>query len=39
MALAYRLAAEGRQGCLAFRGDILLRVGGEPVLIKGPASR
>ena len=36
MDLAYRLAQDGRQGCLAFRGDILLRVGGETVLIKGP---
>ena len=36
MDLAYRLARDGRQGCLAFRGDILLLVDGEPTLIKGP---
>lgn len=36
MDLAYKLAKEGRQGCLAFRGDIVMLVGGEPVLIEGP---
>ena len=36
MDLAHRLARDGRQGCLAFRGDILMLVDGEPTLIKGP---
>jgi Ca-activated chloride channel family protein len=35
-ALAARLAAENRQGCLALRGEILLRVGEELILVKGP---
>ena len=37
--LAYRLAGEGRQGTIALRGDILMVVDSEPVLIKGPAAR
>ena len=36
MDLAYRLAKDGRQGCLALRGDILLLVEGDTVLVKGP---
>jgi Ca-activated chloride channel family protein len=35
-ALAERLAREGRQGCIALRGDILLQVDGRPVLIQAP---
>jgi len=38
LALARRLAAEGRQGSIALRGDILLAVDGETVLVQGPAS-
>lgn len=34
--LAERLAREGRQGSIALRGDILLQVDGEPVLIRAP---
>lgn len=34
--LAARLAREGRQGSIALRGDILLQVDGEPVLIQAP---
>ncbi len=34
--LAARLAAEGRQGSISLQGDILLLVGGERVLVKGP---
>jgi len=37
--LATRLAADGRQGSIALRGDILLVVDNEPVLIKAPASK
>lgn len=33
--LASRLAREGRQGSISFRGDILMTVDGEPVLIRG----
>jgi len=36
--LAARLAGEGRQGCIALQGDIVLVVDGQPVLIKGPAA-
>jgi Ca-activated chloride channel homolog len=32
--LAERLAAEGRQGSISLRGEILLMVGNEPVLVK-----
>jgi Ca-activated chloride channel family protein len=35
-ALAERLAREGRQGSVALRGDILLLVDGEPILIEAP---
>lgn len=35
-ALADRLAQEGRQGTIALRGDILMLVDGQPVLIKAP---
>jgi Ca-activated chloride channel family protein len=34
--LAERLAREGRQGTIALRGDILMLIDGEPVLIKAP---
>ena len=34
--LAARLAADGRQGSISLQGDILLLVGGERVLVKGP---
>ncbi len=34
--LAARLAAEGRQGSIALRGDILMLVDGRRVLIKAP---
>lgn len=34
--LAARLAREGRQGSIALRGDILLQVDGQPVLIQAP---
>ena len=37
-ALAHRLAGEGRQGVIAVRGDILLVVDDEPVLVRGPAN-
>jgi hypothetical protein len=37
--LARRLARENRQGTIALRGDVLLRVDGELVLIKSPGSR
>ena len=36
-ALAAKLAHEGRQGSIALRGDILMLVDGQPVLIKAPA--
>jgi hypothetical protein len=32
--LVQRLAGESRQGCVALGGEILLRVGGETILIK-----
>lgn len=35
--LASRLAREGRQASISFRGDILMTVDGEPVLIQGTA--
>jgi len=35
--LALRLADEGRQGCIALEGEILLVVDGAPVLVRGPA--
>ena len=35
--LAARLAREGRQGSIALRGDILMLVDGQPVLIKAPS--
>jgi len=35
--LAGKLAAEGRQGSIALRGDILLLVDGQPLLVKAPA--
>jgi len=37
--LVARLAREGRQGSIALRGDILLLVDGQGVLIKAPADR
>jgi Ca-activated chloride channel homolog len=36
--LARRLAREDRQGSIAFRGDVLMTVDGEPVLIQGPGA-
>jgi len=36
-ALMQKMVRENRQGCLALRGEILLLVDGEPVLVKGPA--
>jgi Ca-activated chloride channel family protein len=38
-ALADELARQGRQGSIALRGDILMLVDGQPVLIKAPADR
>ena len=35
--LAERLAKQGRQGCIALQGDILLVVEGEALLVKGPS--
>jgi Ca-activated chloride channel family protein len=35
-ALAARLAREGRQGSISLRGDILMQVDGQPVLIQAP---
>ena len=32
--LAERLAKEGRQGCVSLRGEVLLQVDGEMVLVK-----
>lgn len=32
--LAERLAREGRQGCIALNGEILLKLGGETVLVR-----
>jgi Ca-activated chloride channel homolog len=37
--LAARLAAQGRQGSIALRGDILMLVDGRRVLIKAPAKQ
>jgi hypothetical protein len=37
--LAAKLAREGRQGSIALRGDILMLVDGQPVLIKAPVDR
>lgn len=37
--LASKLAEEGRQGSIALRGDILMVVDNEPILVKGPAER
>ncbi|KPK71741.1 MAG: hypothetical protein AMJ84_05730, partial [Acidithiobacillales bacterium SM23_46] len=37
--LASRLAEQGRQGSISLRGDILMVVDSEPVLIKGPVDR
>ena len=34
--LARRLAKDGRQGCLAFRRDIVLAVDGQTVVIQAP---
>jgi len=34
MKLAERLAKEGRQGCVSLRGEVLLQVDGEMVLVK-----
>ena len=36
--LLQRMVNEGRQGCLALDGEILLLVDGEPVLVKGVAT-
>jgi Ca-activated chloride channel family protein len=36
--LAQRLASEGRQGAISFRGEILLQIDGEAVLVRGPSS-
>jgi hypothetical protein len=38
-ALAQRLANEGRQGCIALRGDVLMEVDGEEVLVQGPTEQ
>jgi Ca-activated chloride channel family protein len=38
-ALADKLARQGRQGSIALRGDILMLVDGQPVLIKAPAQQ
>jgi Ca-activated chloride channel homolog len=37
--LALRLAGEGRQGSIALRGDIVMVVDGETVLVKGAGTR
>ena len=37
--LASRLAEEGRQGTISLRGDILMVVDGDPVLVKGTESK
>ena len=36
--LTSRLAEQGRQGTVALRGDILMDVNGQTILVKGPAS-
>jgi Ca-activated chloride channel family protein len=38
-ALAAKLAREGRQGSISLRGDILLLLDGQPVLIKAPVDQ
>jgi len=35
--LAAKLAREGRQGSIALKGDILMLVDGQRVLVKAPA--
>ncbi|MDH3585016.1 MAG: hypothetical protein OER86_12460, partial [Phycisphaerae bacterium] len=35
--LVRRLAGEGRQGCIALGGDVLMVIDGKPTLIKAPA--
>jgi Ca-activated chloride channel family protein len=37
--LAAKLARDGRQGSIALRGDILMLVDGQPVLIKAPVDQ
>jgi len=37
--LALRLAEQGRQGSISLRGDILMVVDGETILVKGPAGQ
>jgi Ca-activated chloride channel family protein len=37
--LAAKLTREGRQGSIALRGDILMLVDGQPVLVKAPAGQ
>ncbi len=37
--LAHRLAREGRQGSISLRGDILMVVDDEPVLVQGAANQ
>src|SRR5262249_5895317 len=37
--LAARLVREGRQGSIALRGDILMIVDGQPVLIEAPVDQ
>jgi hypothetical protein len=37
--LAAKLVREGRQGSIALRGDILMLVDGQPVLIKAPVDQ
>jgi hypothetical protein len=37
--LAAKLAREGRQGSISLRGDILMLVDGQPVLIKAPVDQ
>jgi hypothetical protein len=37
--LAEKLAEKGRQGSISLRGDILIEIDGEPVLIKSPAKK
>ncbi|MCY3022829.1 MAG: VIT domain-containing protein [Planctomycetota bacterium] len=38
MKLAHQLAAEGRQGSISLRGEILLEVGNEVVLVRNPVA-
>jgi Ca-activated chloride channel family protein len=35
--LAGRLARQGRSGSISLRGDVLIEVDGEPVLVRGPS--